>query len=332
MNKYKAFSIINESGLVLEKMTDEEKAAKRKARRDARKAEANAYKEAHVSFKTNKNAGVTRDDLYELCNMFKSDLGSFEIRSGSDEDHYYGYMYIFDEKKDAAGKTHRAVIDFDLSKMRKLTIVANLEVDGRDTGDSFGYRDSERRDGGIFSTHDLNWEWHEYAKGRTSSFDIDVTINKKDFSEWLRRICAKASSALDRAVAMADEESKDPNERGIPDFEYLEFEFTENPIDDMTGEENRYRVPRNFVMKFFHENCGGDNNSYSDFKALFNSLDISYMRSMSEPASLFRGSFSFSQYKWFKRGGGELKGRLWSFPSFRGYENDNVEVKGWKLS
>ena len=39
MNKYKALHIIKESGLIAEKMTDEEKKAKRKARRDARKAE-----------------------------------------------------------------------------------------------------------------------------------------------------------------------------------------------------------------------------------------------------------------------------------------------------
>jgi hypothetical protein len=94
----------------------------------------------------------------------------------------------------------------------------------------------------------------------------------------------------------------------------------------------RYRVPNDSVMSFFHKNCGEDNNSYKDFKDLFDSMDISYMRSMSEPASLFRGSFSFSQYKWFKRGGGELKGRLYGFPAFRGYENDDVQVKGWKLS
>lgn len=330
MNKYKAFSIISESGLLLEKMTDEEKAAKRKERRDARKAEANAYKDAHVTFRTNKNSGIYREIVYDLCKMFESDLGSFQIRSGSDDDSY-GYIYLFDEKRDASGNSHRAVIVFDLRQMRKLCIVAHLEVDGEDTGDTFSYRDSEGSQG-IFSHQNLNWEWHEYAKGRTSSFDIDVTINKKDFSEWLRSICAKASSALDRAVAMADEESKDPGERGIPDFEHLEFEFTDDSIDSMTGEAMRYRVPKDSVMEFFHENCGKDNNSYSDFKTLFDSMDISYMRSMSEPSSLFRGSFSFSQYKWFKRGGGELKGRLWSFPAFRGYENDDVEVKGWKLS
>ena len=332
MDRHEALRIIKESGLIAEKMTEEEKKAKRKARRDARKAEENAYRDAHVTFTTNKNVGISRDHIYDLCKMFDSDLGPFEIRSGSDEDHYYGYAYLFDEKDDAAGKSHRAIIDFDLSKMRKLAIVANLEVDGKDIGETFEYRDSERRDGGLFSTHDLNWEWHEYAKGRTSSFDIDVTINKKDFSEWLKRICAKASSALDRAVSMADEETKDPGERGIPNFENLEFVFTDDPIDDMTGEPMRYIVPRDFVMDFFYSNCGKDNNSYKDFKDLFDSMDISYMRSMSEPASLFRGSFSFSQFKWFKKGGGELKGRLWGFPAFRGYENDDVQVKGWKLS
>ena len=184
----------------------------------------------------------------------------------------------------------------------------------------------------MFTHQDLNWEWHEYAKGRYSSFDIDVTINSKDFSEWLSRISQKCIEALDRAVAMGDEEAKDVGDRGIPNFEHLEFEFTDDPIDSMTGEKLRYRVPKAFVMEFFFKNCGKDNNSYSDFKNFFDSLDISYMRSMSEPASLFRGSFSFSQYKWFKRGGGELQGRLWGFPSFRGYENDDVEVKGWKLS
>lgn len=331
MNRHEALHIIKESGLVAEKMTDEEKAAKRKARRDARKAEERAYKDAHVFLTTNKNVGISRDIIYDLCKEFKSDLGSFEVRSGSDEDRYYGYTYLFDEKKDAAGETHRAVIDFDLSKMRKLCIVCNLKVDGRDIGDSFGFRDSEASSD-IFSSHDLNWEWHEYANGRTSSFDIDVTINRKDFSEWLKRICANASSALNRAVSMADEEAKDPGERGIPDFEHLEFEFTDDPIDDMIGEENRYRVPKDFVMDFFHKNCGEDNNSYKDFKDLFDSMDITYMRSMSEPATLFRRSYSFSQYKWFKRGGGELKGSLWSFPSFLGYENDDVQVKGWKLS
>ena len=330
MNRHEALRIIKESGLIAEKMTEEEKAAKRKERREARKAEANAYRDAHVTFRTNKNSGIYRDIIYDLCKMFSSDLGSFDIRSGEDDD-YYGYMYLFDEKKDAAGKTHRATIDFDLSKMRKMCIVAHLKIDGRETGDTFGFRDSDASSG-IFSSNDLNWEWHEYAKGRTSSFDIDVTINKKDFSEWLKRICAKASSALDRAVAMADEETKDPGERGIPNFEHLEFEFTDDAIDDMTGENLRYRVPKDFVMEFFHKNCGEDNNSYKDFKDLFDSMDISYMRSMSEPASLFRGSFSFSQYKWFKRGGGELKGRLYGFPAFRGYENDDVQVKGWKLS
>lgn len=329
MNKYKAFSIINESGLVLEKMTDEEKKAKRKARRDARKAEANAYKEAHVTFKTNKNAGVTRDDLYLLCNQFKSYISPCKMRFGGD----YGdeYFHIFAEKADSSGNKHYAVIVFDLDKMRKLCIVAHLEVDGRDTGDTFGFRDSEGRQD-IFTHQDLNWEWHEYAKGRYSSFDIDVTINSKDFSEWLSRISKKCIEALDRAVAMGDEEAKDVGDRGIPNFEHLEFEFTDDPIDSMTGEKLRYRVPKAFVMEFFFKNCGKDNNSYSDFKNFFDSLDISYMRSMSEPASLFRGSFSFSQYKWFKRGGGELQGRLWGFPSFRGYENDDVEVKGWKLS
>ena len=329
MNKYKAFSIINESGLVLEKMTDEEKKAKRKARRDARKAEANAYKEAHVTFKTNKNAGVTRDDLYLLCNQFKSYISPCKMRFGGD----YGdeYFHIFAEKADSSGNKHYAVIVFDLDKMRKLCIVAHLEVDGRDTGDTFGFRDSEGRQD-IFTHQDLNWEWHEYAKGRYSSFDIDVTINSKDFSEWLSRISKKCIEALDRAVAMGDEEAKDVGDRGIPNFEHLEFEFTDDPIDSMTGEKLRYRVPKAFVMEFFFKNCGKDNNSYSDFKNFFDSLDISYMRSMSEPASHFRGSFSFSQYKWFKRGGGELQGRLWGFPSFRGYENDDVEVKGWKLS
>ena len=331
MDRHEALHIIKESGLIAEKMTEEEKKAKRKARRDARKAEENAYRDAHVTFTTNKNVGISRDHIYDLCKAFSSDLGSFEIRSGSDEDSYYGYAYLFDQKKDAAGKTHRAILDFDLSKMRKLAIVCNLEVDGRETGDTFEYSDSEGSHE-IFSHQDLNWEWHEYAKGRTSSFDIDVTINKKDFSEWLKRICAKASSALDRAVAMADEETKDPSERGIPNFEHLEFEFTDDPIDDMTGEKLRYRVPRDSVMEFFHKNCGEDNNSYKDFKDLFDSMDISYMRSMSEPASLFRDSYSFSQFKWFKRGGGELKGSLWGFPAFRGYENDDVQVKGWKLS
>ncbi len=329
MNKYKAFSIINESGLVLERMSDEEKKAKRKERRDAKKAEANAYKEAHVTFKTNKNSGIYSDIIYELCKMFSSELGSFEIRKGSDDGS--DYMYIFDQKNDASGNPHRTVIEFDLRQMRKLCIVAHLEIDGRDTGDTFSYRDSEGSQG-IFSHQDLNWEWHEYAKGRYSSFDIDVTINKRDFSEWLRRICERASSALDRAVAMADEEKKDPGERGIPDFDHLEFEFTDDPIDSMTGQAMRYRVPKSSVMDFFHENCGNDNNSYKDFKDLFDSMDISYMRSMSEPASMMRGGFSFSQYKWFKRGGGELKGRLWSFPAFTGYENEDVEVKGWKLS
>lgn len=331
MNKFEALKIITESGLIAEKMTDEEKAAKRKVRREARKAEERAYRDAHVSFTTNKNVGISRDRIYELCNMFKSDLGSFEIRSGSDDDDYYGYIYLIDEKKDASGKTHRSVIEFDLSRMRKLCIVANLEVDDKDIGDSFEYRDSEGRDG-MFTRQALNWEWHEYANGRYSSFDIDVTITKKDFSEWLKRICAKASSALDRAVAFADEESKDPNDREIPNFDHLEFEFTEDSIDDMDGSPLRYRVPSDFVMGFFRENCGKDNNSYKDFKELFDSMDISYLRSMSEPASLFRGSFSFSQYKWFRRGGGELKGSLWSLPAFRGYENEDVEVKGWKLS
>ena len=223
------------------------------------------------------------------------------------------------------------MIDFDLRQMRKISIVAHLKIDGEGTGDTFGYRDSEGSQG-IFSHQDLNWEWHEYAKGRTSSFDIDVTINKKDFSEWLKRICAKASSALDRTVALADEETKDPSERKIPEFEYLEFQFTDDPIDDMTGKDMSYRVPKDSVMSFFHKNCGEDNNSYKDFKDLFDSMDISYMRSLDEPASLFRGSFSFSQYKWFKKGGGELNGRLWSFPAFLGYENDDVQVKGWKLS
>ena len=159
MNRHEALRIIKESGLIAEKMTEEEKAAKRKARREARKAEANAYRDSHVTFTTNKNAGISRDSIYDLCKTFSSDLGSFEIRSGSDEDSYLGYMYIFDQKKDAAGNTHRAIIDFDLSKMRNLCIVAHLEIDGRETGDTFGFRDSEASSG-IFSSNYLNWRWH----------------------------------------------------------------------------------------------------------------------------------------------------------------------------
>ena len=331
MDREEALHIIKESGLVAEKMTDEEKAAKRKARRDARKAEEKAYRDAHVTFRTNKNSGIYRELIYDLCKTFESDLGSFEIRSGTDEDHYYGYAYLLDQKKDASGETHRAILDFDLRRMRKLCIVANLNVDGQDTGDTYEYRDSEGRPG-MFFNQDLNWEWHEYAKGRYSSFDIDVTINKNDFSEWLKRICSEASKALDRAISRADDDAKDPGEREIPNFEHLEFEFTEDPIDGMTGEKDRYRVPKDFVMGFFWSNYGKDNNSYKDFKELLDNMDISYMRTMSEPASLFRGSFTFSQYKWIKKGGGELKGHMWSYPAFRGYENDDVRVKGWKLT
>ncbi len=40
MDRHEALRIIKESGLIAEKMTEEEKAAKRKARREARKAEA----------------------------------------------------------------------------------------------------------------------------------------------------------------------------------------------------------------------------------------------------------------------------------------------------
>lgn len=38
MDEFEALKLIGESGLVAEKMTDEERAAKRKARRDARRA------------------------------------------------------------------------------------------------------------------------------------------------------------------------------------------------------------------------------------------------------------------------------------------------------
>ena len=71
MDRHEALRIIKESGLIAEKMTEEEKAAKRKARREARKAEANAYRDAHVTFTTNKNAGISRDIIYDLCKAFR---------------------------------------------------------------------------------------------------------------------------------------------------------------------------------------------------------------------------------------------------------------------
>lgn len=104
---------------------------------------------------------------------------------------------------------------------------------------------------------------------------------------------------------------KNSRDRVIPEFKYIEFSFSDDPIDDMSGKERPYRVPYDDAMDFFCENCGDGTEKYSDFKEFFDSLDI-------------------SQYKWFKRGG-EPKGRLWSFPAFMGWENDDVKLKGWKL-
>ena len=326
MNKLEALKIIAESGLITEKMTDEEKAAKRKARREARKAEEKAYKDTHMKFKCNKNTGSgCFDMLYDLCKSMEGKVPEFNLFSGDDYgDEYINITWI---KEDANAKKHRAYLKFNIKALPQKKIVCNLIVDGEDTGDRFEYKDPEARSDSFFSYQTLNWE---YLNG--SSYEFVVTIDKSAFTEWFQSISRKAVEALDRAIKMDEDSSKNDEDRKIPDFKDLEFVFTDDPIDSMTGEEHRYKVPKDFVMKFFHENCGKDNDSYKDFKDFFDSLDISYMRSMSDSGSLFRGGFNFSQYKWFKRGGGELKGRLWSFPSFMGYENDDVELKGWKLS
>jgi hypothetical protein len=325
MNKYQAIKLIKESGLVIEKMTDEEKAAKRKERREARKAEEKAYRDAHMKFKCNKITGSgCFGMLYDLCKSMEGKVPEFNLFSG---DHYGDeYINISWKKEDSNGEGHSAYLKFNIKELPRKRIICNLIVDGEDTGEHFEYKDPEAKSDSFFSYQTLNWE---YRNG--SSYEFVVTINKKAFTEWFQNISRKAIEDLDRKIKMDEDSSKNDGDRKIPDFKYMEFTFTDDPIDAMTGEQNRYKVPEDFVMKFFHENCGKDNDSYKDFKEFFDSLDISFMRSMSDEGSLMRGGFTFSQYKWFRRGGGELKGSLWSSPAFRGYDNDDVELKGWKL-
>lgn len=323
MDEFEALKLIGESGLVAEKMTDEERAAKRKARRDARKAEEQAYRDQHWKFKCNRITGSgCFPMIYDLCKSMKGEVPEFDLFSGDD----YGdeYVHVSWSKIDSNGKRHNSYLRFDIKQVKFKKILCDIVVDGTDE-DVFSYKDPEA-ESGIFTSGSLHWE------SRDNGYEFDVIINKEAFTDWFKKISAKAIEALDRVVNFADEEGKKEEDRKIPDFKYLEFEFTDDPIDAMTGESHRYRVPKEFAMNFFKENCGSDNDSYKDFKDLFDSLDITYMRSMEDRGSLIRRGFTFSQYKWFKRGGGDLKGSLWSFPAFKGYENDNVDVKGWKLS
>ena len=329
MDRHEALRIIKESGLVAEKMTDEEKAAKRKARREARKAEEKAYRDAHWTFDLNVRGGGAYSMVYDLVKMTK-DLFPECVFINDEDEACAGLRFV---KNDSSDNKHFVSVFLNGNQLKKFELYTEVYLDGEDIDDKHSYRDSESTQSWM-SMRDsaLNYEWKEYSNGRTSEFDFIVTVNKKDFKEFWQSVVNRAVAALDRKIKMIDSESGDSEDRKIPEFEYLEFVFTDDPIDSMSGKEDRYRVPKDSVMEFFHKNCGEDNNSYKDFKDLFDSMDISYMRSMSEPASLFRGGFTFSQYKWFKKGGGELKGRLWFFPAFSGYENDDVQVKGWKLT
>lgn len=328
MNKYEAIKLIKESGLVIEKMSDEEKAAKRKERREARKAEEKAYRDAHWTFNLNVRGGGAYSMVYELVKMTKELFPECEFINDEDED-WAGLRFV---KNDSSDKRHFVNVCLNGDQLKKMELYTDVYLDGEDIGDKRSYRDSESNQSWMSMRESaLNYEWKEYSNGRTSEFDFIVTVNKKDFKEFWQSVVKRAVSALDRKINMINAESGDSEDRKIPEFEYMEFEFTDDPIDAMDGKRHRYKVPEDFVMKFFHENCGNDNNSYKDFKEFFDSLGISFMRSMSDEGSLMRGGFTFSQYKWFRRGGGELKGHLWSFPAFLGYDNDDVELKGWKL-
>lgn len=91
MNRHEALHIIKESGLVAEKMTDEEKAAKRKARQDARREEANRMKDPtyrigkEIEYRTrDSNAYLTLGDVQAL-------MKDYEVKFGSDT---YGTLEI----------------------------------------------------------------------------------------------------------------------------------------------------------------------------------------------------------------------------------------------
>lgn len=330
MNRHEALHIIKESGLIAEKMTEEEKAAKRKARREARKAEEKAYNDAHWFFDLDVRGGGCYSMLYDLVKYMSKRLEGADFRCDTEDREWVGLRWY---KNDNAGNKHSAAIYFDKKYPKDREIYAELYVDGDDTGNKYEYRDSEGTSSWMsMRLSNLNYHFKEYARGRTSDFAFEVIVNKKDWIEYVEGMAKMAKDSLERKVNLANDEADNSPDRKIPDFKYIQFEFTEDPIDAMSGKKSPYRVPYDNAMNFFRENCGDKTEKYSDFKEFFDDLDISYMRSLSEPASLMRDSFSFSQYEWFKRGGGELKGRLWSFPAFRGYENDVVELKGWKFS
>ena len=327
MEIVESLRIIKDVGLVAEKMTDEEKAAKRKARRDARKAEEKAYKDAHWQFELNIRGGGAYDMLYKLQHYVEYEVpGNVKLYRDS-EDEQIGFKW---EKEDNVGKLHQGSFYFNASTLKNKEIIAEVYLDG-EKENTYSYNDSEAESSWFSSrTSNLKWEWRKIGADRYSSFDFIVTINKKDFIEFCKMVAKKAIENLDRRVAMVNAETENSADRVIPEFKYMEFSFSDNPIDDMSGKESPYRVPYDKAMDFFRENCGDETEKYSDFKEFFDSLDISYMRSMHDDGSLMRSAFNFSQYKWFKKGG-ELKGRLWFFPAFKGWENDDVKLKGWKL-
>ena len=321
----KALDIIADSGLVTEKMTEEEKAAKRKARREARKAEEKAYNDAHWFFDLNVRGGGCYSMLYDLVKYMSKRLEGADFRCDTEDQEWVGLRWY---KNDNAGKEHSAAIYFDEKYPKDKEIYAELYVDGDDTEKKYEYRDSEGTSHWTsMRLSNLNYHYKEYARGRTSDFDFEVVINKKDWIEYVESMAKRAKDALERKVNLSNEEADNSPDRKIPDFKYVQFEFTEDPIDWASGKPEKCEWTKERALEYFHKLKGEDNNSYADFKEFLDNLDIEYLRTLEQEASLFRGGFSMSQY-WFTG----LPDKRDEDVCFRGYEHDDVKLTGWKFA
>jgi hypothetical protein len=308
-----ARKIIHGNGLVLEKMSDEEKAAKRKARRDAKraaeKAEQEEYDRGHPSCKIDGyDDGSIKNFFKGLGVIADGHVPEFEVLKRTDSGNWLFKWRI-------EGRACRMI--WDTKRLVKNKVLeADFTIDGEGgLIDGVCYRDPDRTPSGFLSTdpYSINFE-----PIRDSSSKFRVWIDRQAFIEFVQRQYQKLEDYVKRNAKLAEESNGDK----IPEsFKEVEFFFTEDPVSELNGNKIRVTRDRDKILKWFHEDYGSDNDSFKDFKEFLDGMYIEFDEYVGN--KLFE--IKHSEYNFMSKKG--YKSYACSFK----YDNEDVELKGWKL-
>lgn len=173
MNKYQAIKLIKESSLVIEKMTDEEKAAKRKARREAKRAEEARMKDPTYAIGKYIERDTEGTCAYLTLSEVQQLTDDYDVVFKKDD---YGTLYILYKGVRVAERDYRS-----------------NEREGWVVPDAYSFKIEHSSD----DARVMSREWNTEDGDNRMTDVTDPEINYKDLYRWLSRTIPRIDQLLE---------------------------------------------------------------------------------------------------------------------------------------